>query len=189
MVETTTDFQIITQEVTMSRPTALATSGIFTLFLLGALGLLFLWTTRAGANVPTTNVADAEVSKLELADYQAQLEEAQAAMAQRETQYQDRLAEPKRLTQAREAEYQDHLSQIESQLATYQTQTEQVKQAANDYQEQIVQLEQALKERSALFETRRQEFEAQRQDRLAQLQTRLNEGQAKLQEANAQLGR
>ncbi len=173
----------------MSRPTALLASGVFTLFLLGIMGLVVVWKTPAADTASITNGTALQTAEDQQATYQARVEQAKAAMAERETQYQARLAELEQMAKEREAEYQARLSEAETQLATYQTQIEQIAQAKTAYQDQTAQLEQALKERSALFEARRQEFETQRQERLGQLQVQLAEGKIKLQEANAQLGR
>jgi chromosome segregation ATPase len=180
------------EEVDMSRSTALITSAVFTLFLLVVMGLVVVWNTRAAAT-PSSQVAEdgalAATSEDQSAAYQARIEQAQTAMAEREAQYQARLDELTQMAQEREAEYKARLSEAESQMTTYQAQIDQTRQATAAYRDQIAQLQQALNERNNLFETRRAEFEAQRQERLGQLQARLDEGETKLQEANAQLGR
>jgi chromosome segregation ATPase len=180
------------EEVDMSRSTALITSAVFTLFLLVVMGLVVVWNTRAaatGSSQVTEDGALAATAEDGGAAYQARIEQAQTAMAEREAQYQARLDELTRTAQERESEYKARLSEAASQMATYQAQIDQIQQATAAYQDQAAQLQQALNERNTLFETRRGEFEAQRQEQLGQLQARLDEGKTKLQEANAQLGR
>jgi len=177
----------------MSRPIALLASGAFTLFLLGVIGFLFIW------NAPVPAAASATASTVQPAGqdpggdpqvwYQAQVEQVQAALAEREAQYQTRLADLQQMAQDREAEYLSRLGEADAQINTVQTQTDKLAQAAAAYREQSAQLEQALAERNALFSARRQEFESQRQERLTQLQAQLADGQARLQKTNAQLGR
>lgn len=173
----------------MSRPIALLISGIFTLSLLAVIGLITLWKPAtpaadpAGESVALPSAEDAQ------AVYQASVEEAQAAMAEREALYQTRQAELEQMAGEREAEYQARSSEAEVQLVTYQSQIDQLVEAAAAAQNQIPQLEQALQERYTLFESQRQEFETQRQAQLGQLQAQIIEGKVKLQEANAQLGR
>lgn len=173
----------------MSRPVALITSGVFTLFLLGIIGFVAVWVTRTPATALATDNAALQTAEDPQAEYQARVEQAQAAMAEREALYQTRLAELERTAQEREAEYQARLSEADVQIASYRGQTEELAQAVPAYQNQAIQLEQALQERYSLFETRRQEFDAQRQERLGQLQAQLAEGKTNLNEANAQLGR
>jgi chromosome segregation ATPase len=173
----------------MSRPTAILASGIFTLFLLAAIGLAVVWNTSASTTISVTDNTTLQTAGDQQAAYQASIEQAQTAMAKREEQYQARLAELERLAEEREAEYQARLAQTDTQIGTYQTQIEQIVQGTAAYQAQLAEMEQALQERYTLFETRRQEFEVQRQERLGQLQAQLAEGKTNLQEANAQLGR
>jgi len=176
----------------MSRLTALITSGIFTLFLVGAIGAGLMWNARATDAPPAPVATDSPVVEAVAdpqADYQAAVEKAQASMTEREAQYQTRLSGLEQLGRDRAAQYQTRLSEADAQLAAYDAQIKQVSEAAAAYQAQIGQLEGALGERAALFDAARQELETQRQARLGQLQAQLSEGQARLQEANAQLGR
>jgi len=172
----------------MPRPIALITSGIFTLLLLGVIGLVAVWATRPPASAPATGLALEPAEDLQ-AVYEARVEQAQTAMTEHEAEYQTRLTELERIAQEREAEYKTRLNEGDVQIASYQAQIEEITQAMATHQDQVAQLEQALQERYILFETRRQEFDAQHQERLGQLQAQLNEGKTNLTEANAQLGR
>lgn len=173
----------------MSRPIALLTSGIFTLSLLAVIALIAIWNPRAPVAAPAAEETPLPSTEDAQAVYQASVDQAQAAMVERETQYQARLAELEALAPEREADYQARLSEAETQLTTYQSQIDQLGQATIASQDQVAQLEQALQERYTLFEAQRQEFEGRRQEQLEQLQAQIIEGKTKLQEANAQLGR
>jgi chromosome segregation ATPase len=168
---------------------ALLMSGVFTMFLLVVMGMV-LWTTRTAATPALAGPETASVvsaTDATTAD-QAALEQVQADMAAREEQYKARLTELEQLAKQRAADYQARLNEAATQLSTYEAQLDQTRRAEVTYASQAVQLQKALKDRKALFATRRQEYEAQRQTQLGQLQTQLNEAVTKLQEAKAQLG-
>lgn len=112
----------------------------------------------------------------------------QAAFEAREKLLQAQIADLDAELENRQAAYDQHAAELNGLIAAGEEQINQLHEQETSLQAQIEQLNNAQAERTAVYESQRQQAYYQYQVNSQQLQAQLDEGKAKLSEALAQLG-